>query len=89
MTVPAVQAPAELRPGSHVQILGVDDPELSAPGQQRTYIAHVVAVRPHGDTVTVDLSPQNYTTDLGAPLANPTRPLTLIQLEAPSENDPS
>ncbi|MAU80866.1 MAG: hypothetical protein CME34_03145 [Gordonia sp.] len=88
VTIPTVQAPAELRPGSRVQILGVDDAELVAPGQQRTYVAKVVAVRPHGDSVTVDLSPPGYTTDLGAPLANPRHPLTLIQLDAPSE-DPS
>ena len=81
--VSAVRAPAGLRPGASVKILGVTEAAVDGMG----VVGHVVAIRPHGDQLTIDLTPANshllIGTETATALANPPHPLTVIQLEAP------
>lgn len=83
VTVPADRAPADLSPGSRVQIVGLDQDRWG------TRFAMVAAVRPHGPGhLTVDLAPGDYDPDLGVALLNPPAALSIIQIDAPA-GDPS
>ncbi|MCZ4537999.1 hypothetical protein O4159_21575 [Gordonia terrae] len=66
-----------------MKILGVT--EAAVDGME--VVGHVVAIRPHGDQLTIDLTPANshllIGTETATALANPPHPLTVIQLEAP------
>ncbi|MDF3285028.1 hypothetical protein [Gordonia sp. N1V] len=81
VTVPTDQAPANLQPGSTVRIVGVHQGPEDLP-----LTGTVVAVRPHGELLTVDVFPQNFgagDTAILTALLTPPSPLSLVQINGP------